>query len=314
MKLKKYAKAGWNLLSNKDYRFLFNANRGRYDNMPDDEYLKRMFKASVGYDLNLDKPRSFNEKLQWLKLYNRNPDYTKMVDKCTAKEYAAQLIGEQHIIPTLAVYDSPKDIDFASLPNQFVLKCNHNSGLGMYICKNKDALSKQDILQIKKNLEKGLKQDYYLHGREWPYKNVQRKIMVEQYMTDGPDKDSFTDYKFFCFNGYVDCVMVCLDRNMGDTKYYFYDKNWKLCRYNKRGKEAPENFTLPKPIDTEKMFEIASVLSKGIPFARIDLYNSNGHIYFGEITFFPDSGFDPNLLKETDKYFGSLINLKGAIL
>lgn len=300
------------MLTDKDYRFLFQADRGKYDKMPDEEYLKRMFKASVGHDLNLENPQTFNEKLQWLKLHDRKPEYTMMVDKYLVKDYITKIIGEQYVIPTIAVYDSPDEIDFNTLPNQFVLKCNHNSGLGMYICKDKSRLTGKEISRIRKNLAKGFAQNYYLHGREWPYKNVQRKVIAEKYMTDAPGKETFTDYKFFCFGGKVDSVMVCLDRNTGDTKYYFFNKNWQLCRYNKRGKEAPKNFTLQKPDRIDEMFKIAGTLSKGLPFSRIDLYSSEGQIYFGEITLFPDSGFDSNLLKETDNYFGSLIDLKEA--
>ncbi len=310
MKIQKYTKAGWRLLTEKDFRFLFLANRGKYDKMPDEEYLKKAFKASLGYDLNLEDPKTFNEKLQWLKLNDRKREYTAMVDKYLVKSYIAKTIGEQYVIPTIAVYDSPEEIDFDKLPNKFVLKCNHNSGLGMYICKDKSQLTDKAKKRIKANLAKGLAQDYYLHGREYPYKNVQRKILAEKYMTDGPGIETFTDYKFFCFDGKVDSVMVCLDRNSGDTKYYFFDSSWKLCRYNKRGIEAAEDFTLPKPVCISEMFEIAGKLSKGLPFARIDLYNSEGQIYFGEITFFPSSGFDPNFLKDADAHLGSLINLE----
>ena len=310
MNIKKYLRAGKRFLLDKNYRFLFKAGKGTYDKMSDEEYLKKMFRASFGYDLNLDNPRTFNEKLQWLKLHDRNPEYTALVDKYLAKEKIAKIVGEERIIPNIAVYSSPDDIDFNKLPSKFVLKCNHNSGLGMYICKDKSKLTNKDVSVIRKNLAKGLAQDYYLHGREWPYKNVQRKIIAEKYMTDGYGKDTFTDYKFFCFNGKVDSVMVCLDRYTGETKYYFFNKNWQLCRYNKRGKEAPADFTLPKPGRIDEMFEMAGTLSEGLPFARVDLYNSEGQIYFGEITFFPDSGFDSNLVKETDEYFGSLINLK----
>lgn len=130
-------------------------------------------------------------------------------------------------------------------------------------------------------------------------------------MTDFPGSRDFTDYKFFCFNGYVDCVMVCLERSSGDTKYYFFDRDWKLKRLNIRGKNAPEGFTIPKPERIRDMFDVAVTLSEGLPFARVDLYLSDGRIFFGEITFFPDSGFDANLLPETDDYFGKLIHLEG---
>lgn len=297
---------GIKFLLNSDYRFMIKANYGAYDDINDEEYLKKIFKVYMGYSLNLENPKTFNEKLQWIKLYDRNPLYTKLVDKYKVREYIADKIGEMYLIPLIGVWDDPDDIDFDSLPNQFVLKCNHNSGLGMCICKNK---SKLDINNVKKELKKGLEQDYYLTGREWPYKNVPRKIIAEKYMVNDSNSNEFTDYKFFCFNGYVDCVMVCLDRNSGDTKFYFFDKDWKLKRLNKRGKEAPKDFTIPKPECMDEMFDIASKLSEGFPFVRVDLYQSYGKVYFGELTLYPDSGFDNNITREADLYLGSLINL-----
>lgn len=279
--------------------------------MPDEEYLKKCFKACMGEDLHLDNPQTFNEKLQWLKLYDRKPEYTMMVDKYKVREYIKEKLGEEYLIPLLGVWDKAEDINFDKLPNRFVLKCNHNSGLGMYICKDKSKLTENQIKAIRKNLAKGLQQDYYLTGREWPYKDVPRKIIAEKYMED-KETGELRDYKFFCFNGIVDCVMLCLDRSKGDTKFYFFDRNWNLLRYNVRGKNAPENFMIKKPKNIDKMFDLAAELSVDMPFARIDLYNSNDKIYFGEFTFYPDSGFDNNLLKETDKYFGNLITLGGA--
>lgn len=310
MKLKNYLAKSAKYLTDKNYRFLINANRGKYDKMPDKEYLEKKFRAKMGYPLDLDNPKTFNEKLQWLKLYNRKAEYTVMVDKYLAREYVAGKIGEEYLIPLIGHWDRAEDIDFGKLPDKFVLKCNHNSGLGMYICKDKSKLSEKEIGAILENLTKGLKQDYYLTGREWPYKNVPRKIIAEKYMTDSPESSDFTDYKFFCFDGNVDCVMVCLERSSGETKFYFFDRDWRLKRLNVRGKNAPEGFTVPKPECMDKMFEMAEILSKGLPFARIDLYQSDDHPYFGEITFFPDSGFDANLLPETDEYFGNLIDLE----
>lgn len=291
---------------NQEYRLRVNSKLGFYNNMDDKKFIEKMFKATMKYPLNLENPKTFNEKLQWLKLYNRNPLYTKLVDKYKVRDYISEKIGEEYLIPLLGVWDNPDDIDFDSLPNKFVLKCNHNSGLGMCICADKNKL---DVKEVKKELKKGLNQDYYLSGREWPYKNVPRKIIAEKYMVDDSTSNEFTDYKFFCFNGYVDCVMVCLDRNSGDPKFYFFDKDWKLKRLNKRGKEAPKDFTIPKPKCIDEMFEIASKLSEGFPFVRVDLYQSYGKIYFGEMTFYPDSGFDSNILKESDYYFGKLIDL-----
>ena len=308
MDCKKLLKACMKYLSNKNYRFLMNSSLGFFNNMPDEEYLKRKFKACMGRELDLNDPKTMNEKLQWLKLHDRRPEYTMMADKVAVRDYIAEKLGEEYLIPCLGVWEDPDDIDFDALPDQFVLKCNHNSGLGMYICKDK---SKLDIKKVKKELRKGLKQDYYLTGREWPYKNIKRRIIAEKYMTDGAGIDEFTDYKFYCFNGYVDCVLGCYDRSSGEPKFYFFDKNWELKRYNKRGMAAPEGFTMPKPENMDKMFEIAEQLSKdvGAPYLRVDLYNASGKIYFGELTFFPDSGFDPNRLPEMDRYFGDLIKL-----
>jgi hypothetical protein len=283
------------------------ATRGFFKTMSNETYLKFMYRATIGRKLNLTSPKTFNEKLQWLKLYNRKPEYTMMADKFAVREYVAKTIGEEYLIPLLGVWNDPNEIDFDALPDQFVLKCNHNSGLGMCICKDK---SKLDIENVIKELHKGLKQDYYLPGREWVYKGIPRKIIGEKYMED--DSGGLIDYKFMCFNGYVDCVMVCIDRHIDDTKFYFFDNNWNFMRLNVRGKEAPKDFTIHKPDCMDKMFSIAKTLSKGIPFVRVDLYECNNRIYFGELTFFPESGFDPNLLPETDKYFGGLINLEGV--
>ncbi|WP_058991128.1 ATP-grasp fold amidoligase family protein [Anaerococcus rubeinfantis] len=292
-------------IRDKDYRFIVLSNRSFYNDMDDKIYIEKLFKSYMGYSLNLNNPKTFNEKLQWLKLYDRKPRYTMMVDKYKVREYIADKIGEEYLISLLGVWDDPDDIDFDSLPNKFVLKCNHDSG-GLSICRDKKNF---DANIAKKKLKKSLKTNYYYSGREWPYKNVPRKIIAEKYMVDDSNSDEFTDYKFFCFNGYVDCVMVCLDRNSGDPKFYFFDKDWKLKRLNKRGKEAPKDFTIPKPECIAEMFEIASKLSEGFPFVRVDLYQSYGKIYFGEMTFYPDSGFDSNILPEADLYLGSLIDI-----
>lgn len=286
--------------------FFIKSKLGLCNNVSDEEYLRQIYRFRMGRDLNLDNPKTLNEKLQWLKLHNRKPEYTTMVDKYEVKKYVAKLIGEEYIIPTLGVWNNVEDIELDKLPNQFVLKCTHDSG-SIVICKDK---SKLDFEAAKKKLKKGLKRNLFWYGREWPYKNVKRRIIAEKYMTDSPDIDEFTDYKFYCFNGYVDCVLTCIERSTGNPKFYFFDKDWKLLRYNKRGKEAPADFTLPKPENIEEMFRIASELSKGIPFLRVDLYNSSGKIYFGELTFFPDSGWDPNRLPEIDLYFGDLVDLE----
>lgn len=277
-----------------------------YDWMPDKAYLKMMYRLKMNKKLDLSNPQTLNEKLQWLKLYDRKPEYTMMVDKYAVRKYIADKLGEEYLIPLLGVWNDPSEIDFDKLPDQFVLKCNHNSGLGMCICKDKSSL---DIKKVKKDLSKGLKQNYYKHGREWPYKDVPRKIIAEKYMTDSDHSNSFTDYKFYCFNGRVDCVLMCIGRNTGNTKFYFFDKQWNLKRYNKLGRMAPEGFTLPKPPYIDEMFDIAKKLSVGFPYVRVDLYSTEDHVYFGELTLFPDSGFDANRMPEIDKMFGDMVIL-----
>lgn len=293
------------VIFDKSYRIGVFANAGFYNRLSDEKFLKKVFKACMGRDLDLDAPETFNEKLQWLKLYNRRPEYVIMADKFKVRDFIAEKLGEEYLIPLIGAWDDPDEIDFDALPDRFVLKCNHNSGLGMCICTDK---SKLDIEKTREELRRGIKEDYFIKKREWPYKDVPRKIIAEKFMVDD-ETGELRDYKFFCFNGKVDSVMVCMERATGNTKFYFFDREWKLLRLNLRGKAAPADFTLPKPSNMDEMFDIAAKLSEGMPFSRIDLYSVNGKTYFGEITFFPDSGFDKNLLPETDKHWGELINL-----
>lgn len=415
--------------------------------LPDAIYLKRVYKRHMGKSLDLKNPKLFNEKLQWLKLYNRKPEYTTMVDKYAVKQYISDKIGVEYVIPTIGVWDDFDQIDFEALPNQFVLKCTHDSG-GLVVCRDK---SKLDMRAVREKLQTSLSNDFFYLGREWPYKDVPHKIIAEQYMADNyrdykyfcmdsaprmtliysehftktglkevfydesyklqhshrieeilpifpmihpkqhhlmkqfaesllrkisfsridyyeinereyfaeitffpesgfdefnPQESdisfghwkklsqsgykfyaedcsiiiydsyynnkshkSLVDYKFFCFNGVAESVMVCTDRDTGCPKFYFFDKKWNLKKYNIRGKEAPQGFTLPKPKSIDKMFSIAEKLSKGIPYVRVDLYSIDDLIYFGEMTFFPDSGFDKNLLQEADENWGEMLTL-----
>lgn len=273
--------------------------------MDDKTYLKLVYRGHFGKKLNLDNPITFNEKLQWLKLYNRKPEYTIMVDKVKAKEYVANIIGEEHIIPTLGVWDDPDDIDFDKLPDQFVLKCNHNSGIGLCICKDK---SKLDIEKVKEGLRKGLKEDFYLMGREWPYKNVPRKILAEKYMVDESGSD-LKDYKMMCFNGKVMCTYVCMNRfEEGGLKINFYDRNWKRLPFERSQKPASIN-DVNIPTGYSKMLELAEHLSKNIPFLRTDFYEIGGELFFGEITFYPASGLEDFSPEKWDENLGKLIVL-----
>lgn len=274
--------------------------------LSDRMFLKIQFRLKMGYPLNLDNPQTYNEKLQWLKLYNRRPEYTKMVDKYEVKKYVASIIGEEHIIPTLGLWDRFEDIDFDQLPSQFVLKTtNGGGGGGVVVCKDKAMLDKKKTKRI---IERSLRSNIYRGYKEWPYKNVKPRIIAEKYMED--ESGELRDYKFTCADGVAHNVMICFDRFTGDTKFYFFDREWNLLRLNKRGLAAPSDFSIEKPKSVEEMFDIAGRLSEKLPYARVDLYNVNGKIYFGEITFYPQSGYDSNLLEETDKLFSSYIKLE----
>lgn len=294
-------------ITNGRYRFMINASMGFYNSMDDKIFLEKMFFSKFGIQLDLENPKRFNEKLQWLKLYNHNPEYTDFVDKYKVREYVRKVLGEQYLIPLIGVWKSEKDIDFDSLPNSFVLKCNHNSGLGMYICKNKSKLSDKEIKKIKKHLRKGLKQDYYLTGREWPYKNVDRRIICEQYMEDASGE--LRDYKFMCFHGKVVCSFVCSGRNTNEGLHVtFMDRNWKIMPFERHYPSL--NIPPQKPKNYEKMIEFAELLSSGMPFVRVDFYETENNLYFGELTFFPGSGMEEFTPDSWDYELGSYIKIE----
>jgi len=257
----------------------------------------------MGTELNLDHPKTFSEKLQWLKLYDRNPEYTKMVDKYEAKKYVAGIIGEEYIIPTLAVYNSTSEIDLEALPDKFVLKCTHDSG-SVAICKDKKTFQKREAFAI---LEKGLSKNYFWQNREWPYKNVKPRIIAETYMED-IETQELRDYKFFCFDGKVKALFIAEDRQ-GDeeTKFDFFDADF----HHMDIRNGHPNADTPpaKPHSFEKMKEMAEKLSQGIPHLRVDFYEANGKIYFGELTFSHWSGFTPFEPEEWDLKFGEWLHL-----
>lgn len=271
---------------------------------PDRLYLKMLFPLRTGYKLNLKNPQTFNEKLQWLKLNNRKPEMVKMVDKVDAKEYVANIIGEEYIIPTLGVYNSVDEIDFDKLPNQFVLKCTHDSG-GIVICNDK---SKLDIEAAKEKLRRGLKVNYYYQNREWPYKQVKPRIIAEQYMVDESGYE-LKDYKIHCFNGVARFILVCKDRYVktGITEDFF-SESWEHLNV-KRPLLPNSNKNIPKPCCLEKMLSLSEKLSSSFPFLRVDFYETNNKIYFGELTFYPASGMTPFEPMEWDYKFGKLITL-----
>ena len=278
-------------------------HRGWFNWMDDAKYLKMLYRIKMKEPLDLENPQTYNQKLQWLKLYDRKPVYTQMVDKCEAKKYAASIIGEEHIIPTLGVWERFEDIDFDALPNQFVLKCTHDSG-GIVVCKDKSKLDKKAALA---KLKRGLSRNYYYQNREWPYKNVKPRIIAEQYMED--ESGELKDFKIFCFNGEPKSMFIASDRfdKSQETKFDFYDMDFNHLPFTNGHPNATKPVVQPKGF--EKMKELAKKLSVGIPHVRIDFYDIKGKIYFGEITFFHWSGMRPFEPIEWDYTYGSWIQL-----
>lgn len=272
--------------------------------LSDKLYLQLRYRLVIGKKLHLKHPQTFNEKLQWLKLYDRRSEYTIMVDKVKAKEYVASKIGEKYIIPTLGVWESPDDINFDALPDQFVLKCNHSSG-GLCICTDKRKL---DIPKVKEELRKGLRDNYYLHGREWPYKDVPRRILAEKLMVDESDEGDLKDYKMMCFDGSVKCSFVCSDRSNGKgLKVTFFDREWKKMPFERHYPSSDQDIKMPK--NYQEMIRLSEILSEKIPFVHSDFYEINGQLYFGELTFFPGCGWEEFTPEMWDEKLGELIIL-----
>lgn len=269
--------------------------------IPDRAYIQIYYFSHFRHFANLKKPTTYNEKLNWLKLYDRNPLYTKIVDKYEVKEYIAEKIGEEYVIPTLGVWDHFDDIDFDALPDQFVLKCTHDSE-GLVICKDK---SKLDLKAAKKKIEAALKLNFYYIGREWPYKNVKPRIIAEQYMEDHVDGE-LRDYKFFCFDGEPKAMFVASDRAINATKFDYFDLEYNHLDIKQH---YPNAGKVRKPVTFEKMIEFSKVLSKGMPHVRVDFYEVDGKLYFGELTLYHFSGFMPFQPAKWDRIFGDWIKL-----
>ena len=267
----------------------------------DETYLKKKFKIKLGRELNLKNPQTLNEKLQVIKLYDRKDIYTTMVDKVAVKKYVETLIDKKYVIPTFFVYNNVDEINIEKLPNKFVMKSSHNSG-NVVICENKE---KFNLKKAKKILKKSLKDKYYLYYREYPYKNVTPKIIVEEYLGA-----NVKDYKIQCFNGKVDNILVCTGRNTKEgVKYFYFDTNWNYLDYcpYENGCNMAKQITKPKKL--KEMIEIAETLSKGLPEIRVDLYYVNNKIYFGELTLFTNAGFDNTITYTADLIMGSKLDL-----
>lgn len=301
--MRDYLKMIQKAMHNKAILFSYASASGILNLLDDTTYLKMMYKVNMGRPLNLDCPQTFNEKLQWLKIHDRNPLYTSLVDKYKVKKYVAARIGEKYIIPTLGIWNHFDDIDFDALPNQFVLKCTHDSG-GIVICNDKRTLDKEATKNL---LEKCLKRNYYWYGREWPYKNVKPRIIAEQFLADDENSD-LKDYKLMCFAGHVKATFVCSSR-FSDTGLCvtFFDKEWNRLPFERH--YPSEKGEIRRPDSYDEMIRLAEILSQSIPFVRVDFYEVKGKPYFGELTFYPGNGMEEFTPPKWDEILGDMIVL-----
>jgi hypothetical protein len=273
--------------------------------IPDKIYVKAYYRLLMGKKINLKNPQTYNEKLQWLKLHDRKPEYTIMVDKFAAKEYVASIIGGDYIIPTLGVWDKFENIEFNQLPDQFVLKTTHDSG-GVVVCNDKKSF---DIISANKKLSNRLRINAFYILREWPYKNVKPRIIAEKYL-ENDNGEELLDYKLYCFNGVVKCTLLCSNRDAAKNNLCldFYNLDWERLPF-KFIKYANNERTFPRPRNYDLMIHLAQMLSINIPTIRVDFYEVNGHLFFGELTFTTTSGFSDYEPEEWNYKLGSWINL-----
>jgi len=265
--------------------FLLLEKIGLIKYMPDYLYLKIIFKSVRHYPLNLKSPKTFNEKIQWLKLYGNLRQYTDLADKYEVRKHIAKTVGEEYLIPLIGVWDRFDDIDFSKLPEQFVLKCNHDWN-SVVICTNKATFN---IETARNTLNTCLRRNFYYPSREPQYKNIKPRIICEKYMLDESGTE-LKDYKFFCFGGEPKFIQVNYDRST-DHKLNFYDTEWNYIPITLGRHPTDPNKLTKKPSNLDKMSALAKVLSQDYPFVRVDLYSINNAIYFGELTFTPNSGY-----------------------
>jgi hypothetical protein len=293
------------LITDRRYLMINLMNAGFYDRLPDEAFIRKQFRIRLGREPDLEDPKTFNEKLQWLKLHDRRPEYTALVDKYAVKSIVAERIGEEHIVPTIGCYSDPEEIPFDSLPEKYVLKCTHNSGTGTILCRDNKKLDRRATVR---ELKRGLAEDYYLKVREWPYKGVPHRIVCERFLENDGSSD-MPDYKLHCFYGEPKFILVCRDRfsKTGMTEDFF-TPDWEHIPVS-RPAHPNASVQIERPPMLDEMMSIARELSRDIPFVRVDLYVAGGRIYFGEMTFFPSSGAAPFVPEEYDRVFGDMLDL-----
>lgn len=265
-----------------------------------------LFRQRFGRRPELDSPRTLNEKLLKLKLgpWAHDDLIRRCADKFAVREYVAQKGCAPLLNELLAVYSSAEELDWQSLPPRFVLKWNFGCGYNI-ICRDKDKL---DESEVRAQLKKWGREDFWAYYSELQYRHIPKRLLLERYL--GTETAAPEDYKFYCFHGRADCVMVCMERELGQPRFYFFDRDWRLLRINRDSRNAPEDFAPPKPAGLDAAFNAADVLSADFPFVRVDLYLVDGRVYFGELTFTPAAGLDNRRLPETDLFFGEKLNLE----
>lgn len=277
--------------------------------LPDSIYIKLRYRFKIGKRLNLKNPQTFQEKLQWLKLHDRKPLYTTLVDKVLVKDYVTSKVGGQYVIPLLGVWDRPEDINWRLLPDRFVLKTNHSGGnTGVIICRDKSSFDRRKAID---KLNASLRHDVFKDLREWPYKNVVKKVFAEEFVESRPEVKDLPDYKWYCFNGEPKYCQVIQDRNSHET-IDFFDTEWNHQGFVGLNPTADNATLAPKrPTNLDAQIRIARELSKGIPFLRIDLYEAGDKTFFGEATFYPASGFGQFKPEQYNERLGRMLNLPG---
>lgn len=269
----------------------------------DEFFIKVYWFKKTHRRIDLDNPKSYNEKIQWMKLNYRDPLMVRYADKLSVKEYVAEKIGSEYVVPLLGVWDRPEDIDYTSLPDRFVLKTTNGSNFkGVLFCKDKNSFDRKDA---ERKLNKELLRAKWDPYREWAYRDIQPRIIAEELLEDDSphNQGGLSDYKFYCFNGKVHYALLCTDRNT-KVKYYFLDRDWKLQRINKDGRMLPEDAVLERPAHYEEMIEVCEKLAADFPLVRVDLYLVNDRIYFGEMTFYSGGGFSTDRTWESDLKWG----------
>ena len=275
--------------------FLYWFGRG----ISDEPYLKMMYRLRTGQKLNLESPKTYNEKMQWLKLHDHRTEYKQMADKYAVREFVADKIGTQYLVPFLGVWDSFDEINFDELPNQFVLKCTHDSG-SVVICRDKERFNKT---AARKKLQKALKRDYFAAKREWCYQGVKPRIIAEEFLGE-----NISDYKIHTFGGQAKTVQVDFDRFINHKRNIYTASDWAYIPLSIRYQTDPDR-VIDRPSKLAKMLSIAERLAENIPYMRVDLYFVSGKIYFGEITFYHEAGLNRFTPSEYGAQWGDWIEL-----